>query len=206
MPLTTLRLHGHGRVEVELIVNFLEDLRYAYASLFVFFDILPEREPGSYLAETFLFLRRFAPEPDRLMDRQMGVKELELYIPSSERLIMKAVRLSSPGVWEFLGALNPLEVIRKSLNDLHERRKDREYREAAERERLELENALLESEVLSQRIKIAKELGATDRELALLMNKFVFEPLKALRRHQIDGLVDNAHIEDDPGNDDVHFG
>ena len=31
----------------------------------------------------------------------------------------------SPGFWEFLGSLNPLEVIRRYLNDRHERAKDR---------------------------------------------------------------------------------
>ena len=62
--------------------------------------------------------------------------------------------------------MNPLEVVRKYLNDRHERRKDRDYRERAEERRLQLENLQTENEVLEQRIKIAKELGATENDLA----------------------------------------
>jgi hypothetical protein len=93
-----------------------------------------------------------------------------------------------------LGALNPLEVLRQYLSDRHERRKDREYRESAEQRRLALENLSLENKVLSERVKIAKELGATDRDLAPLLNGLVFNPLVSLDRHQDRGIIEYAEV------------
>ena len=85
-------------------------------------------------------------------------------------------RIESPGFWEFLGALNPLQQIREYLNGRHKRRQDREYRETAEQERLRLENALIqrqvcekENAVLRDRINLAKELGYSDHELRQLL-------------------------------------
>lgn len=104
------------------------------------------------------------------------------------------MRLGSPGSWEFLGKLNPLEVLRQYLNDRHERRKDREYRELAEERRLLLENLSLENKVVSERVKIAKELGATDHDLAPLLNTLVYRPLMALDRHQDHDVISIAEI------------
>jgi hypothetical protein len=116
-------------------------------------------------------------------------------VPASEQLVLAAVELSSPGAWEFLGSLNPLEVIRKSVNDAHERRKDREYRESAERRRLDLENIQAENEALAGRIRIAKELGATDADLAPLLNELVRKPLADLRIRQDQGVIEDAELE-----------
>jgi hypothetical protein len=59
------------------------------------------------------------------------------------------VQLTSPGFWDFLGKLMPLETIRQYLNDRHERAKDREYRNEAEEKRLDLENRLLEMKIVT---------------------------------------------------------
>ena len=72
-------------------------------------------------------------------------------------LVVSRVVLRSPGFWEFLGALNPLEVTRKYLNDRHERRKDDEYRSPAEADRLALENALLGLDVLRRYRELERE-------------------------------------------------
>jgi hypothetical protein len=79
---------------------------------------------------------------------------------SGERLIVSRVVLESPGFWEFFGKLNLLEVIRQYLNDRHERDKDREYRSAAEREQLALENALRRLEVAERLMRLEREFGA----------------------------------------------
>lgn len=110
-------------------------------------------------------------------------EEISSLVPRSDQLVLVAVQLSSPGSWYFLGKLNSLEVIRQYLNDRHTRRQDREYRESAEKGRLVLENLKLENEVISERIRIAKELRATDQGLAPLLNELVYKPLAGLDRH-----------------------
>lgn len=115
-------------------------------------------------------------------------------VPGRDRLVLHSARFESPGFWEFLGALNPLEVIRQYLNDRHERRRDREYRDAAEARRLDLENCLLENRVLRERIEIAKSLGATDSDLAPLLNELVYRPLRALNVAQDEGFIKSAVI------------
>jgi hypothetical protein len=42
----------------------------------------------------------------------------------------------------------------------------------------------LESKALSERFRIAKEIGATDRDLAPLLNELIYKPLVQLDRYQ----------------------
>ncbi len=76
-------------------------------------------------------------------------------------LVVSRVVLRSPGSWQFFGSLNPLEVIRKYLNDRHERRKDTEYRSPAEAERLAIENAMLGLDVLERCLTLEREYGGS---------------------------------------------
>ena len=87
-------------------------------------------------------------------------------------------------------------MIRQYLNDRHERRRDREYRDAAEARRLELENRLLENRVISERIEIARSLGAGDSDLAPLLTELVHRPLRALNGAQDEGLIESATVTD----------
>jgi hypothetical protein len=57
---------------------------------------------------------------------------------------------------------------------------------------------ILENNVLSERIRMAKELGATDRDLAPLLNELVFKPLTTLDRYQDKGVIGPAEIPPDP--------
>lgn len=114
---------------------------------------------------------------------------LEPLVRPSERIVLARVQISSPGFWEFVGKLNPLEIIRQWLVDNHERRKDKDYREAAEAERLYLENKLLENRIIQERIEIARSMGATDQDLSPFLNKLVFDPLRELDVQQRKGLI-----------------
>ncbi len=78
------------------------------------------------------------------------------------------------------------------MNDRHERKKDQAYRESAERRRLELENFSLQTKVISDAVNLAKELGATDRDLAPLLNELIYKPLVALNRYQDKGVIEQA--------------
>lgn len=194
-----LRVHGHGGVEVELVTAYLTDLKHAYDSVLLFEATI---DVTRRIARDFPF-PQYLFGPEFLASRRIGGRarywpptpeEIASAVPRKEQLILSAVSLSSPGAWEFLGTLNPLEVLRNYLNDRHERRKDREYRESAERRHLALENLSLENRVISERVRLAKEIGATDRDLAPLLNELIYRPLVALDRYQDKGVIEYAEI------------
>ncbi len=123
-------------------------------------------------------------------------------VSRQHRLVLVRVQLKSPGSWDIAGIGAALEVVRKFLSDRHERRKDREYREPLERERLTLENEILKTKAIESRIQLAKQLGATDEDLAPLTNELLFKPLDELGRFQDSGLITDAKLleSDDEGN------
>lgn len=194
-----LRVHGHGEVEVEFVTAYLADLRHAYNSIVVF-DAAVEgyRRAHRDFPYPFYFALFTLPSPRRLgrqgREWPPTAEEISSLVPHSEQLLLAAVRLHSPGFWEFVGKLNPLEVIRQYLNDRHERRKDREYRETAEARRLKLQNLELENRVIAERVQLAKQLGATERDLAPLLNELVYRPLTGLDRHQDRGVIERAEV------------
>ncbi len=200
-----IRIHGHGEIEVALVEEYLADLKHAYDSLIAFESVMDglkrvSREfPFPFYPTGMMYGWPLGPRRAvrYVRDWPPTTEEVSSLVPHSEQLVLSAVQLSSPGFWEFLGKINPLEVIRLYLNDRHERRKDREYRESAEERRLRLENLKLENEVIAGRVKIAKELGATDRDLAPLLNELVNKPLLALDRHQDKGVIENVEINHD---------
>ncbi len=78
-------------------------------------------------------------------------------VPSARRLQLVRVRAESPGFADLAGASGPLESLRKYRVDRDERRKDREWREDLERERMELDNELAKLEVQSGQSKVIRE-------------------------------------------------
>lgn len=187
---------GRGGTVPE-ISGFLNDLEAAYLSLYQAESLWPAS-------------RRRWPRPfpqDLYFDLGLPFPSISLHlvIPASDavlpelRLVITRVQIESLGFWEFLGSLNPLQQIREYLNDRHERRQDKEFREAAEKEKLRLENELVQRQILEKdnsvlrdRINILKELGFSDHEIRQLIWTQVGKPLATLGRHQDTGLIDRA--------------
>ena len=120
-------------------------------------------------------------------------------IPPSARLSLERVQIESPGIWEFAASLNPLEQIRKFLNDRHERRKDKEYREEIEKERLKRDNELIQAQIVKQyianlhyMIEIMGEAGIDDDVLQQIIWAQVGNPMSRLGVHQDTGLIGGA--------------
>lgn len=194
-----IRINGHGEVEVELVAAYLIDLRHAYNSILVFETTLDGFQRAYRDSPYPFYVGNLAPPLLRRGSRftrewPASAEEVAALVPHSEQLVLASVRLESPGFWEFIGKLNPLEVIRKYLNDRHERRKDREYRESAEARKLNLENLKLENTVIRERLAMARKFGATERDLAPLLNELVFRPLGVLDRHQDKGVIENVEL------------
>ncbi|ACL23611.1 hypothetical protein [Chloroflexus aggregans] len=199
----TLRIFTKRAGTVSEIVGLLQDIETAYNRTFLFFsfvDFFGDRERFFRWRHFWREWREFGFPPPFWMSYagfpQIGV--LEAILPEY-KLEVKRIQIESPGFWEFVGALNPLQQIREYLNDRHKRRQDREYREQAERERLQLENELIrrqiwekENSVFRERINILRERGFPNDEIRRLIWAYVSQPLIALGKHQDVGLIENA--------------
>lgn len=191
----TLRITSSGGWPVTDVVDFLDSFRSAYEGLVILYATL-----GTFTEEAQRFGGRIPYTEDEYFNLSfysISMPTLVLTLPQEvfarlirpqDRLILLRAQFSSPGFWEFMGTLNPLEVIRKFLDDRHRHRQDREYREGQEHRRLELDNLLLENQVIRERIELARNLGLPDEALAPLMNRFVGEPLQRL------GIVDDRGV------------
>ncbi|UJB73211.1 hypothetical protein HRE53_32115 (plasmid) [Acaryochloris sp. 'Moss Beach'] len=123
-------------------------------------------------------------------------KKVAAMVPEADRLKLIGIELHSPGFWDFLGKLSPLEVLRQYLNDRHERQKDHEFRSPAETRKLDLENQSLELDIIERKIGILEHLGAKDRDLALLKEYLLAKSLRQLDPYQDQGLIFESEIVD----------
>jgi hypothetical protein len=183
-----LVIHANRGGTIGEITTFLSDLEAAYDALY-------------RLDTAGRGLRRYSRIVPLEFLSELGyalipLNQQTLAIPPGDRLILDRVRIESPGFWEFLGSLNPLQQLREYLNDRHKRRQDREFREAAEKERLMLENELIrgqiyekENSVIRERIAIFRELGYSNQDLDRFIWGTVGGPLSRLGRHQDTNLI-----------------
>jgi hypothetical protein len=178
-----LRITSERLGEVTEVVRYLRDVEGAYNHLFAFDLVVKEAQ------------RRYGEGARRATSRTLRqIRDPHLVVLPEDRLRLHAVSLQSPGFWEFLGALNPLETIRKYLADRHERKKDREYRNTAEAERLRLENEKLKTEVVKERIEVLRALNIPEDRIAAILNLHVVTPLSRLDEAQDAGLIEDAEI------------
>ncbi len=120
---------------------------------------------------------------------------IEKIVLPSDRLTILKVNIQSPGFWELLGSLNPLQHIREYINDRHERQKDKKFRSRQEEELGELSIIEKKNNIINQKIEILRNLGYSEQEIRQLVVSMVIEPLNKLGSHQDNGLIDG--IEDE---------
>jgi NACalpha-BTF3-like transcription factor len=180
-----LRIEGPRLGQVREIVGLLDDLEHAYNNLYVFESLVgsieKDRKPFGYGSST----PKFSLVPK---SRVAG------FVLPADKLKLHRIEFRSPGFWEFLGSLNPLEVLRKWSADRHERRKDVAYRELHEAERMRLENEKLKTEVVQDRIRLFEQAGVPKEKIREALSRYLVEPLSRLERHQDAGLLGGAEI------------
>jgi hypothetical protein len=190
-----LRIYGNGEVLVEDIYQYLNALEKAYNSAYVFNQIVEEAQEISRFYEgqrppiplkNLLWMNWWPPNAEKVKS----------FVPKSERLKLVGVELHSPGFWDFLGKLNPLEVIREYLQDHHEREKDRKYRNREEEEKLRLENEKRRIENGKARLEVFKDMGATNEQLLVVAEQLLIEPQKQLNQYQDQKIITGADIVD----------
>lgn len=186
-----LRIYANSEVPVEDILEYLHALEFAYNCILLLDHIVAKAEAMALhdryqCSYSFwnLVVHIWPPKPDLV----------STLVPLNEKLIFRSAIFESPGFWEFLGSLNPLEVIREYINDRHERRKDREYREEAEKRRLFLENEILLNRIAGERVAILKSLDVPPAEISLLMQGLLLQPLSCLNEYQDRELIAVADL------------
>lgn|GEM_PF-3573772 len=185
-----LRIHGDNDALVGDISSFLQNLERAYNSAYVLDSIIEEAEELSRMgtAPTIplrnqLWMLWWPPTPEKVASM----------VPKADRLRFSSVESHSPGCWNFLGKLNPLDVIQQYLN---RRQQDREYGSSANARSLDLENQNLELNIFERRITFLKQLGASDKDLALLREHLLAKSLQQLNPYQDQGLILKCEIVD----------
>jgi hypothetical protein len=185
---TTLVITTRKLGTVREIVAYLEALESAHNHLYAF-DILVERAQVIRAeSEDSMYYKQRRPSFTALRP----IRDVESQVLPGEALVLNAVDVKSPGFWEFLGSLNPLNTLREYLNDRHRRRQDREYRERQEHQRGDLEIEELKTKVVEGRIRLLRDAGVPEEQLRQILSVHVFEPLGRLDRFQDSELIGAA--------------
>jgi hypothetical protein len=201
---TPIRVQALRGGTVSEVSQFLTDLNEAYSSLERFDSAIADLKsqarafrrigpPEFYLSTANPFVSFFS-----------HLNSSTVALPPSRQLELSRVNINSPGFWEMIGQLNPLQQIREYLNDRHERRKDKEYREAAERRRLDLENEALSIRiaedrlrVLEEQLRIMREIEFDDGQLRQVVWQNIGIPLAKLGTHQDTRLIGRVLNQDE---------
>jgi hypothetical protein len=186
-----LRIHTPRGGTVAEIREYLEAVENAYEHLYAF-ELQAEQVKERIDAADYWHRRDVRVKTLRV------ARNPHLVVLPGDRLRLHAVEVRSPGVWEFLGSLNPLETLRKYLEDRHRRRQDREYREPAERERLTLENERLRTQVVKERLDLFREVGIPEEKIREALTIHVIQPLQNLDRFRDSGLIEDAETVEVP--------
>ena len=189
-----LVVNGPRLGRVEEIGGFLATLDQVYEHLYAF-DLLVDEAKRRH-AETEPQWRLGAPRRPRI--RLRSIRRPNVLVLPEDRLRIERVRFESAGFWDFVGALNPLEVLRQYLRDRHERQRDRDYRSAAEAERLRLENERLKTEIARDRMQLLREIGIPEEQIRDAVTRHLVLPLSRLDTFQDSGLIGSATIEERP--------
>lgn len=184
-----LRVFGHGNIDIAEAIAFLRDIQRAYNGLYsftIYTDIISRDDLRAYLH----WPRFHAPLLFKELMDERGFDDMVL---SRDRLVMRAVKLASPGYWDLLGIAKVVEAIRGCINDYYERRKD-SYRMPAEQRRLTLENLEREVDIVAKGMQVLKEAGMPDYERQSVAERLVIGPLAELMGHQDRGVITEAEV------------
>jgi hypothetical protein len=186
-----MRVHSYGGVRAHRIRQFLADVEYAYNGLCGFDTTLARIESGER------YWRRYFPfpfyPPAIGPSPVLGRDEVAALVAPRERLVVRTVRLESPGFWDFLGKTFSLEALNDWLSG-RQRRRDHARREPHRNRMDDLEYEDRVTEVVLNRYRAAREMGFDPDDLAPLLNELVEQPLRELERHQDSGLIQRTEI------------
>ncbi|MCD0165919.1 hypothetical protein [Deinococcus sp. 12RED42] len=176
----TLRIFGNLVAPVVDIADFLDDLDECYKSI----------GAALHTLEEWRYYERYAYLPAMTLSRAMDGNWRYLY---DGELLLGRASFNSPGFWDFLGKLNILEVIRIGINDRWTRKKEAQLLPYEQR-RLELENNILESRAIAERISVLRQAGIREEAIREVINNLVIKPLDKIERYQDHGIITDSTL------------
>lgn len=118
---SVLIVESKGGIRLLDVRKFLVAIEDAYNRILLLLTYLGSKgSPGSLFTVSWERLGLVLPPPREPM--HFTKSSVASLVGRSRSLILKSVRLESPGNWKLLGISDSLEVLRKYLNDRHERR------------------------------------------------------------------------------------
>lgn len=185
----TLRVSGSWSVKE--FNQFLQTLRNAYLASFGINEILLDR---TSLRDEYNYGG---------LDRRHEL--IISNISAKEELRIHRIKISSPGIVEIIGALNPLETIRKFLQDhrqarLEERKlsteekKDKDYRIAAEKAKAVLEIESLRTRVVKEKADLLRDVGFSQEQIRPYIREQLEKPLEELVSYQDQGKLTSVSV------------
>lgn len=171
----TVKFYGERLGTVQEVTEMLQDLDAAYNSIARFSLIVDSVVNNNKDQLLDLFLMQDSVD-------SLGFPGLEI----------SAIRFGSPGFWEVLGLLNPLETIRKYLQDIHEREKDDYYKTAQEKTLGELAIIEKRDQVIANQMNLLRTAGIGEEHIQQFVITMIQIPLGRLGEHQDKGLISSG--------------
>lgn len=188
---TRLKVNTEKLGDIRDIIQYLQVLEKVYNHLYAFEFVISDAKLRHKKLNETSYPSWGTSKPVRTIP---SIRKPEEVVLPEDRIQLTSIVIKSPGFWEFLGNINPLEVIRKYLCDRHERKKDEAYRNQQENDRGELENEKLRTEIVQDKVKVLKELGVPEEKIRKALFEHVIKPLGELDAIQDKGLVVDAEI------------
>ncbi len=190
---TQLIIKSERLGDVEEITSFLTDLNLVYQQLSIFFIITSDEEQiksndtiKKYLRTALLGKKKLKKNKIRVSFKMIKKSLVSYQIPN---LRLERINIQSPGFWEIVGSMNPLQQIREYIKEKHEREKDKEYRNDLEKAKGILDLEKQRNEIVEHRIKNLKLAGYNDDQIQRLVLKLYANPLILLDKHLDSGLI-----------------
>jgi hypothetical protein len=131
--------------------------------------------------------RSFGPDIER--------EEVASLVLPRQRLRVDAVRIGSPGFWDFLGTSLSVEAISNALSE-RQLRRELDRQEPHRRRMEDLEETDKATEAILNRYRALREMGVSEDELAPLRSQLIERPMRKLGRHQDSGLIVDVEVFD----------
>ncbi|MFD8328818.1 hypothetical protein [Streptomyces lydicus] len=186
-----LRIESRAGILVRDFREMLLSIENAYNGISRLYEIAETSPP--HMVGTKAIHVRGGPMEIFNARREYGDNPIELDATWYELALVSA-KLESPGFLEFLGALNPLECIRRYLCDRHARRQDKEYREPAEKRGLDAENLLKEATALKEWVAVLQQLGFSPTEIREVIEQHLKQPMRELMKCQDRTLIGKVEL------------